>query len=176
MRPTTNSEKFLLAVLGFVALGGVTFFGQKALNQKQQALNLERAALQADKAEALVDLQEESLWSRRANWIQDNEPRFGDQDDTRAQVLNGIVQGARDHHLEIIDQNLGEVEHGAGGAKVNAEVRVKGDMAGLCRWLADLQKPASFYAVDLFSLKADADQKSMDCTLRLSRYFREAGK
>jgi hypothetical protein len=176
MRPTTNSEKFLLAVLGLVVLGGVTFFGQKALNQKQQALNLERASLRADNAEALVDLQEAPLWNRRANWIKDNEPRLGDQDDMRAQVLNGIVQGARDHHLEIIDQNLGDVQHGAGGAKVNAEVKVRGDMEGLCRWLADLQKTASFYAVDLFSLKADADQKSMDCTLRLSRYFREAGK
>jgi len=176
MRPTTNSEKFLLGVLGLVILGGMTFFGYKALNQRQQALNLERASLRADNAEALLDLQQVPLWTQRANWIKDNEPQFGDADDTRAQVLNQVVQGARDHHLEIVDQNLGDVQHRTGGAKVNAKITVKGSMEGLSRWLADLQKPASFYAVDLFSLKADADLKSMDCTLRLSRYFREAGK
>jgi hypothetical protein len=176
MRPTTNSEKFLLGVLATVILGGLIFFGGKAFIRRQQALDLERASLRADQAEAIVDLQQKPLWTQRAQWIKDNEPPFGDEGDTRAQVLNFVVKGARDHHLEIVDQNLGDVAHGPGGVKVNAEVKVKGSMEALCRWLAELQKPASFYAVDLFSLKADADEKSMDCTLRLSRYFRDAGR
>jgi hypothetical protein len=176
MRPTTNSEKFLLCVLATLILGGLIFFGGKAFNRKEQAINFQRASLRADQAEAMVDLQQKPLWTARANWIKDNEPPLGDEGDTRAQVLNFVVKGARDHHLEILDQNLGDVVHGTGGAKVTAEVKVKGGMEGLCRWLADLQKPASFYAVDLFSLKADADEKSMDCTLRLSRYFKETGR
>ena len=86
-----------------------------------------------------------------------------------------MVKGARDHHLEVQEQNLGDVAHGPAGAKVQAEVRVKGGMEALCRWLADLQQPGNFYAVDLFSLKADQDEKSMVCTLHLSRYFQEGG-
>jgi hypothetical protein len=173
MRPTSNSERFLLALLGCVVLGGLAFFGYKALDQKQQALNLARASLKADQAEAQVDLQKKDLWMQRQAWIKAHEPAFGDEGDTRAQVLNAVVKGARDHHLEILEQTLGGVQHGPGGARVNAEVKIKGSMEGLCRWLADLQKPESFYAVGLFSLKADQDQKSMVCTLQVARYFRE---
>ncbi len=32
--------------------------------------------------------------------------------------------------------------------------------------------PDNFYAVTLFSLKADSDQKSFDCTLQIARYFK----
>jgi hypothetical protein len=176
MRPTNSSEKFLLGVLGCVILGGVVFFGGKALRQKQAALDLERASLRADNAEAQVDLQQEPLAAERQKWIRDHEPVFGEEGDTRAQVLNFVVKGARDHQLEIQEQNLGEVQHGAAGAKVGSEVRVKGSMEALCRWQADLQKPESFYAVDSFSLKADQDMKSMVCTLHVSRYFREGGQ
>jgi hypothetical protein len=176
MRPTTSSEKFLLGVLGCVILGGVVFFGGKALWQKQAALDLEGASLRADNAEARVDLQQEPLSAQRQKWIRDHEPVLGEEGDTRAQVLNFVVKGARDHHLEIQEQNLGEVQHGPAGAKVGSEVRVKGSMEALCRWLAELQKPASFYAIDLCSLKADQDMKSMICTLHVSRYFREGGR
>jgi len=175
MRPTTRSEKFLLGLLGLVVLGGVVFFGAKALIQKQRALELQRAALRADNAEAAVDLQQESLWAERAKWIRDHEPAAVEEGDARAQVLSLVVKGARDHHLEVQEQNLGDVAHGPAGAQVQAEVRVKGGMDALCRWLADLQQPQSFYAVDLFSLKADQDEKSMVCTLHISRYFREGG-
>jgi len=176
VRPTTKSEKFLLGVLGCVILGGLLFFGLKALNQKQRSADLERASLRADNEEAAADLQQEQLWTKRVQWIRDHQPVAAEEGDARASVLSSVVKGARDHHLEVQEQNLGEVQHGPGGAKVQSEVRVKGSMEGLCRWLAELQKPESFYAVDLFSLKADQDQKSMVCTLHISRYFREGGK
>ncbi len=175
MRPTTKSEKFLLGVLGLVVLGGVVYFGGNALEKKQQALDHQRAELKADNAEAQVDLMQEPLSAQRQRWIKDHEPAFGEEGDTRAQVLNFVVKGARGYHLEIEEQNLGAVQHGPGGVKVEAEVKIKGGMEPLCRWLADLQKPESFYAVDFFSLQADPDQKSVVCTLHVARYFRESG-
>jgi hypothetical protein len=176
MRPTTKSEQLLLIVLGLVLLGGLLFFGGKALIQKQRTLDLARATLRADNAEAAVELQDQSRWADRSKWIHDHEPLAVEEGDARAQVLSFVVKGARDHHLEVQDQNLGEVEHGAAGAKVQSEVRVKGSMEALSRWLAELQQPENFYAIDLLSLKADQDEKSMICTLHISRYFREGGK
>ncbi len=176
MRPTSRSEKILLAVLGLVLLGGLLFFGGKALIQKQRTLDLSRASLRADNAEAAVELVSQPHWEERAKWIHDHEPETQDEGDARAQVLSAVVKGARDHHLEVQEQNLGEVEHGAAGAKVQSEVRVKGSMEGMARWLAELQQPENFYAVDMLSLKADQDEKSMVCTLHISRYFREGAK
>jgi hypothetical protein len=176
MRPTTKSEKILLGVLGLMLLGGGSFFGWQTLEQRQTALSRERTSLKADQDEAMFDLQKMPLWTQRADWIRQNEPPFGEEGDTRAQVLNFVVKGAREHHLEVLEQNLGEVQHGPGGAKVNAEIKVKGSMEALCRWVAQMQQPASFYAVDLFSLKADLDEKSMVGTLRVARYFKESGR
>jgi hypothetical protein len=175
MRPTSNSEKFLLGILGLIVLGGAVYFGGDALEKKQRDLDNQRAELKADNAEAQVDLLQAPVSAQRQKWIHDHEPAFGEEDDTRAQVLNFIVKGARDHHLEIQEQNMGQVQHGPGGARVEAEIKIKGGMESLSRWLADLQKPESFYAVDFLSLKADPDQKSVICSLRVARYFREGG-
>ncbi len=174
MRPTTDSERFLLAMLGLVVVGGALFFGFKALKQRQEALNLELAALRTDKTVAEVELQQVPMWTRRARWISDHEPAMGDEGDARAQLLAFAVKGARDHHLEVLDQSVGDVQHGPGGAKIDAAIKLKGSMEALCRWLAELQQPVNFYAVDSFSLTADQDQKSMVCTLKLARFFKEA--
>jgi hypothetical protein len=45
-------------------------------------------------------------------------------------------------------------------------------MRDLAEWLAPLQKPDDFYAITLFSLKADSDLKSFDCTLQVARDFK----
>lgn len=170
----TNSEKLLLGVLGLVILGGVVFFGGHALSQKQQELNLERLSLKGDQAEAEVDLQKEALWNQRRAWIKAHQPPFGEEGDTGAQMRNAVVKGARDNNLEILEQEAPDVQHGPGGARVNVQLKIKGSMEGLCRWLAALQKPESFYAVTQFSLQADEDQKSMVCTLQVARYFQES--
>jgi hypothetical protein len=54
-------------------------------------------------------------------------------------------------------------------------VKVKGSMEALVTWLTGLQKPEQFFAISLFSLRADEDQKSMVCTLQIARYFKDKG-
>jgi hypothetical protein len=173
MRPTTNSEKFLLGLLGLVVVGGALYFGGSALLERQQALDHQRRSLQADQLEAMADLQTQSGWEARRAWLRDHQPALTNEGDAGAEVLNFVVKGARDHHLEVEEQNLGAVQHGPGGTRIGAEIKIKGGMEPLCRWIADLQQPQNFYAVDFFSLKADPDQKSVICELHISRYFRE---
>ena len=40
------------------------------------------------------------------------------------------------------------------------------------KWLTALGKADQFYAVTSFSLKADTDQKSFICDVRVARYFK----
>lgn len=172
-RPLTKSEKLLLVILGLIIIGGGNFYGYQWLSRKQASLQLTYAQLRADKAEAEVDLQKEAYWAQRKAWLTEHQPSLGQAGDTSAQVLALVQKGARDNKLEVLEQSMGDVQHGAGGARVEVAIKVKGSMQGLCQWLAALQKPDSFFAVTQFSLKADQDQKSMICTLRISRYFKE---
>jgi hypothetical protein len=173
MRPTTRSEQFLLGILGLVLVGGALYFGGSALLDRQQALDHQRRLLHADQLESMADLQMKPLWDSRRAWLRDHQPALTNEGDTSAQVLDFLVKGARDHHLEVETENPGEVRHGPGGARIAAEIKIKGGMEALCRWLADLQQPQNFYAVDFFSLKADPDQKSVICEVHISRFFQE---
>ena len=172
MRVTKN-EKILLAILAAIVFVGGNYFGYRWLSQKQSGLQLAYLKLRADQAEARVDLKESDLWAQRKAWTRDHEPALGDEGDAKARVLEYVLKGARDNKLEIMEQSLNDVRHGAAGRRINVSVKVKGSMEGLVKWLTDLQKPDQFYAISSFSLKADQDQKSMVCTLQIARYFKE---
>lgn len=161
-----------MAVLLLIVLISGTFYGYRWLSQRQTRLQATYAGLQADQAEAELALRETDLWTQRKAWIQANEPVLGDEGEAKAQVLAYVLKGARDHKLEILEQSLNDVQHGPAGTRINVAVKVKGPMQALCEWMTELEKPDQFYAVSLFSLKADADEKSMVCTVQLARYFK----
>ncbi|HUB65984.1 MAG TPA: hypothetical protein VL981_00705 [Candidatus Methylacidiphilales bacterium] len=170
----TKNEKILLAILVTMLFLGGNFFGYQWITKKQTRLNQTYAELRADRDEAEFDLRQKDHWAPLKTWMEAHQPVLGDEGDTKAQVLQFVKNGAHDHHLDIIEQSVvNDVEHDAAGARISVSLKVKGPMEGLCEWLATLQKPDSFYAVSLFSLKADEDQKSMMCTLQLDRYFKE---
>jgi len=171
MRVTKN-EKALLSVLAAILFAGGNYFGYRWLAQRQSSLQLAYLQLQGDQAEAKVDLRQSDLWAQRKAWTRDHEPVLGDEGDAKAAVLAYVLKGARDNKLEIMEQSLNDVQHGAAGTRINVSLKVKGSMQGLCKWLTDLQKPDQFYAISSFSLKADQDQKSMVCTLQIARYFK----
>lgn len=172
----TRNEKIFLAILIVIVVVAGNYYGHQWLSQKQAALDVTDAQLRADKAEAEVDLKKEDIWAQRKAWIRDHEPPLGEEGDTKAQVLLFVTKGAKDNKLEVLDQNLNDMQHGPAGAQINVTVRVKGQMEGLCHWLADLQKPESFYAVSSITLNADPDQKSMVCKLGVTRYFKEGSQ
>ena len=116
------------------------------------------------------------MWAKRKVWTHDHEPTMGDEGETKAAVLADVLKGARDNKLEVQEQDLDEVTRGAGGTHVNVSVKVKGSMQDMVKWLTALENPESFFAVTKFSLKADQDQKSMVCSLKIARYFREGSK
>lgn len=172
----TRSEKILLTVLGVVAFLVLNVYGYRWVAAKQHTLTMQERDLKADQAEAEMQLQQSNTWAQRMVWIHDHEPAMTDEGETKAQVLADVLKGARDNKLEVQEQNLDESEHGAAGTRVNVSVKVKGSMQDLVKWLAALEKPESFFAVTKFSLKADQDQKSMVCSLKVARYFKESTK
>jgi len=163
----------LLILLVLLVLAGGSFIGYRWLQTAQTALDTRYSDLHTAQLEAESDLKMQDVWAARKAWIKDHEPSLGDEGSSKAQVLELVLKGARDNKLEIIEQNLDETQHGAGGARVTVDLKVKGSMESLCRWLTDLQKPENFYAVLNFSLKADQDQKSMVCSVQIARYFKE---
>jgi hypothetical protein len=172
----TRNEKILVGLLLLIVFVAGNVYGLRWLAQRQHELDLSRAELRADKAEAEVDLQKQSLWTERRQWIDQHEPVMGDEGDTKAQVLQSVLKGARDNKMEVLQQSLDEVEQGTGGTRVSVQLKVKGSTQSLCSWLAALQKPENFYAVPQLSLKVDSDEKSMICTLQLARYFKSASQ
>jgi len=169
----TRNEKILLAILAAILFLGGNYYAYLWLSRQQARLDDTCRQLQADKREAEVDLRDKDLWAQRQAWLLENQPVMGEEGDTKAQILKVVSDGIRQNKLEKLDQGLGsDIEHGPAGAKVSVTVKVKGSTEGICRWLADLQKPANFYAVTISALQADDDMKSMTCSLQITRYFK----
>jgi hypothetical protein len=163
----------LFSILAAILFVGGNYAGYSWLSQKQSGLERAYEKLRGDQIDANADLKQSDLWAQRKAWIHDHEPALGDEGETKGKVLAYVLKGARDNKLEIMEQSLNAVQHGAAGTRINVSVKVKGSMQDLVKWLADLQKPDQFYALSFFSLKADEDQKSMVCTLQIARYFKE---
>ncbi len=172
MRPLTRNEKRLLPILGVVAFGIANFYGYSWLAGKQSALHTTEVDLQDQQDASAIALQEIPTWTQRKAWLNDKQPPLGDEGEAKAAVLEYVQKGARANKLEIVEQSLNDVQHTAAGARVNVSLKVKGSMEDLVTWLTGVEKPDQFYAVTLFSLKADQDQKSFDCTVQIARYFK----
>ena len=168
----TKNEKMLLGVLIFILVAAGNFYGYKWIAKKQIALDTSYREMYADQMEAKVALQKQEMWEKRLKWIAEHEPPLGEEGEAKAQVLEAVTKGAKDNKLEIMEQSLGDTQTGPGGTRINVTIKVKGSMEALCKWMSELEKPASFYAVVLFSLKADQDQKSMVCSMQVVRYFK----
>ena len=172
MRPRTSSEKMLLGALLLILCGAANWYGYKWYAGQMSDLRTKSDDLQAEQDSAEAALKEKPLWVTRNAWIKEKQPALGSEGDAKAAVLDFVEKGATSHKLEIVEQSLNDVQHTAGGTRVSATIKVKGSMHDLVDWLAPLQKPDDFYAITLFSLKADTDQKSFDCTLQIARYFK----
>jgi hypothetical protein len=173
VRPLTKNEKVLLTVLILLVFVGGNITAYRWFQSVQTALDTQYSNLRTNQLEAENDLKRQDIWAARKAWLKEREPSLGDEGSSKAQVLEVVLKGARDNKLEIVEQNLDETQHGAGGARITVDLKVKGSMESLCRWLTDLQRPENFYAVLSFSLKADQDQKSMVCSVQIARYFQE---
>lgn len=175
MRTPTSNEKVLLGLLVAILFVAGNWYGYTWYAGRQAALRSTANQLQSEQESAETALKEIPQWQARKAWLKDKQPPLGDEGTSKAAVLEYVQKGARAHKLEILEQSLNDVERSAGMARVNVSVKVKGGMHDLVDWLAGLQKPDDFYAVTLFSLKADQDQKSFDCTIQIARFFKLGG-
>jgi len=169
---TSNEKRLLLVLFAIVFLGG-NYYCYQWLAKKQSSLQMTYASMKADQADAMVDLQESDQWAQRQAWIHDHEPAITDEGQDHAALLEYVKKGADTNKLEVQDQSLKDIQRGPAGTRMDVSIRVKGSTQDLVKWLVDFEKPDLFYAVTGFSLKADQDQKSMVCTLQISRYFKE---
>jgi hypothetical protein len=172
MLPRTTNERLLLGVFLAILFGAANWYAYKWYAGQIGELKRTAADMQLEQDTDNEALKELPMWNQRKDWLYHMQPPLGNEGDAKAAVLEYVQKGARDHKLEIVEQSLNDVQQTAGGERVNVAIKVKGSMRDLVEWLAPLQKPDDFYAVTLFSLKADEDQKSFDCTLQIARYYK----
>ena len=167
-----SNEKLCLGILFLILFGAANWYGYKWYAGQMTDLNHKVNNLQADQDASETALKEIPQWTARQAWLKANQPAMTNEGDAKAAVLDYVEKGATSNKLEVVEQSLNDIQKTSGGVRVNVSIKVKGSMQNLVAWLAPLQKPDSFYAITLFSLKADTDQKSFDCTLQVARFFR----
>ncbi len=151
----------------------LTTYGLSLLLRKQSECSHELDRLQAIQRTNRALLDQKDLWDKRAKWIKQFAPTQDEEGKTKADVLEAALQGAREQHLRIIAQSLGELQRGPACLSVSANIKVQGTMESLCRWINAWQTPENFYTVTSLSIHPSEDHKTVICALTLKRFFQE---
>ena len=172
MRAQTKNEQRLLWLVGAMVLVMITIYGLGALSRTQAGLNAEYRRVRLQQVDGRSLVSEADTWTERTEWLAVNAPRCGEEGKTRAEVLEHGLQEARDNHMQILEQSLGDVQRTAEGVSVSAKFRATGTMEQVCRCLSALQNPRKFYAVTSLSLRAGETDQVMICSITLKRFFK----
>ncbi len=173
MRSLTPNEKFLLGVLALVVMAIISFLGLTWITKAQADLSRHLSSLKADQAEAQVVLLESDLWKKRMAWVRDHAEPIGDPGVAGAKLLEALENAAQQNSLEIRQQSVGDLKQSPAGPYLEARLETKGSLESVVRWITAFQSATNLYAITTCSIKVDADNKSILCTLEVRKYYKE---
>ncbi len=176
MKPLSSSEQRLLVLLLIILFGVGQVVLYRWFTDFQKKAQLEEVKIAQQKMEAKVWLEEKELWLQRQQWIQSQQPGWREPGLMSSDLLDFLQKSAKMQGLEIQDQQVLEPEILPQATQVAARLKLVGKMEKLTRWMAELQKPESFYAVLKFTVKSDADPTKVVAEVLIARWHQSKTK
>ncbi|WP_395718930.1 hypothetical protein [Prosthecobacter sp.] len=164
------SERRLLTLLGVVAAlcGGAIL--TRHLLQMQHAVERKERGLQLRRMEADALLREAGLWQQRLTWLDSTQPELTSENQASEELLEGLLQAAAAHSLQVQKKQLHEPAAGVFHQDVGVTLTVRGTFSAVFRWVHAIQLPESFCAVPRLQMSADsADPNLVVVSVRFSR-------
>ena len=171
MRKITKNERLLLALLLgalFVFLNVFAFQAVKRLNTQLKAQHEE---LRNQQVVAETWLEERTAWAEKKAWLDENQPKLGDEGAASSALLQHLTTSARRHSITVLEQKLLDAESTSKYREVSVRLKVSGSLKGLSQWLCEVQEPKLFQAVKTFSVKSAKKPPDVICVLEVARWY-----
>ena len=173
MIATMNArEKTLLAIVGAAVVVLVSVFLIKFFIAQRDEYSKQLATTRA-KVETLKKRESErELWATRDTWLTKNVPKLGDSDVASKELREWVLEVAKKSNVIIESPAPSLPSNQPGRTTLALRFEAKGPWDAMFNFLADLQGPDKFTAIENAELKVNREDKTqLKGTLSVARWF-----
>ena len=172
MKQMSAREKTLAAMVGAVVFVLVNlllvshFVKQRAaLRTRYTSENMQWKALQ-------VLFAERDLWAKRDAWVQEKQPKLGNEGSAGVQLLDQIKGVAKQFDIVLENPAIGTPAKGKSYRSVPVNIETKCSWEALIKFLAAIQKPDQFIVFESANIRIEpSDPSLMRGKFRIARWY-----
>lgn len=176
MRALTKNEKVLGGLFLLLGVGLLLLLLATSARRWIQRGQTEARDLRARLVEARQWIDEEPVWSARAEWLRANPLPAWQEDQSEAELIQKIQESLGREGITINSQRLLAASSQAGRHEIGVELSLKGTTTQIVRWLHTIQQPGEFIHIRQINLRADPDKTNLRADVSLVRYYGEGGE
>ena len=176
--PLSNRERNLSILVGTVAFLFVTFFVTDYFLKNKARLTAGLAVKKGQLKAMQMRSADKAVWDQRAVWLQEKQPKLGDEQRAAEQLRETVKELAKKHQVLIESSDYLPAARKADARKpdyytaIGIKIGTKSEWSALVRFLGELQTPEQFIALESADLKIDeADQTKMHGDFKIARWY-----
>ena len=167
-------ERMLAGIVAAVLFVLLNFFIWSVLFGMIGRGRAELAVRRAARAEQSVYIKERTLWTKRDEWLQHNQPVLKNAEEAST-LLDQLKQIAGKYNILIENPAIGSGETTPNHQTVFASIETKSQWPELVHFLYDVQQPESFVVFENVNLAIDSsDPTMMRGKFKIARWFAPA--
>jgi hypothetical protein len=171
-RPLSKREQILAAIVGTIVLIGASLMLGSSYLNKRAALEAKITSEQRQLRSMRELLEQRSFWETREMWIRTAQPKLDNMDTAGVHLLDYVQKLAKKHSVLVDHMDIRSPERRPDCISVALEIETKSPWAPLVSFLAELQSPELFIALENVNLKVDgADATQMRGHLKIALWY-----
>lgn len=125
------------------------------------AARAELATRRAARQEQAVFIKERSLWTKRAEWLEQHQPVLKNPGEAQTGLLDELKQIAGKYNIQVENPAIGSGETTPNHQAIFASIETKSPWPPLVHFLYDVQHPESFIVFENVTLQVDGSDATM---------------
>ncbi len=172
IKKMTPRERWLAAIVASIVFFLVNLVLLKLVLVKQAALRSELASTELSLSALETLSSQKELWTKRDEWLRATQPRLASTEMAGVELLEQVRAAAKTTGVEIVNPSIGVFEKAPYHQGAPITVETKSSWASMIRFLAALQAPANFVAIESADLKTDPDDTTtMHGTFTIAKWY-----
>lgn len=170
MKP--SEQKLLVILITVLAIGGGVI-GSSSLLAWQHRLDAAERKAELDQMESAALLARAEEFAARSKWLEVHQPVAASDREADELVQHEVIDRATASGIEVKNWQFVEPTVNESCLQAGVSMIVRGELAGVFRWLCAVQAPEKFFVVPDIKITPDKDDPGkVVCALQVLRWYR----
>jgi len=165
-----NEWRLLLIFLSAVAIC-LCMLGAKFVRDKHLAMQAELADLREQSSINMAWLAEKPDWETKAKWMADHRLPDAPVETAASTLLSNLQTSLSTTGLKITEQGFSPIGQEGPYHTVTVQLKLSGPFGDLAKWLFNVQKSSSYFAIKKISIKSDGEPPQVACDMEITEYL-----